>query len=98
MPSSPGGCEISVGPGTIAQSSGPGTQEGLAHHAPRAWETVPELSLAHLQTVSTNYMSALVLVTGSTLGSAPGGSEKEARAVWRREHLGLAYGSLGKLG
>lgn len=36
-------------------------------------------------------MSALVLATGSTLGSAPGGSEEEA-AAWRREHLALACG------
>ena len=43
-------------------------------------------------------MSALVLVMGSTLGSAPGGSEEEAGAAWRREHLGLACGSLGELG
>lgn len=47
-----------------------------------------------LQTASADNVPAMVLVMGST--QAHGSSEEEARAAWRRWHLGSAFKRLGE--
>lgn len=47
-----------------------------------------------LQTASANNVPTMVLVMGST--RAQGSSEEEARAAWRRWHLGPTFKRLGK--